>query len=102
MLWDCPTYSSIRISFMEKLSQLPGSKYSHFLSLNSIEKTSFVLGSELWEENFYSLLTLVKRYIVDIWEFRKNKLYGSDSCPSILQSQCSAGNMGNSDCMGNR
>ena len=97
VLWDCPAYSSIRISFMEKLSQLLGSKYSHFLSLNSIEKTSFVLGSELWEENFYSLLTLVKRYIVDIWEFRKNKLYGSDSCPSILQSQCSAGNLGNSD-----
>ena len=64
---------------MEKLSQLLGSKYSHFLSLNSIEKTSFVLGSELWEENFYSLLTLVKRYIVDIWEFRKNEsdLYSS-------------------------
>ena len=46
------------------------------------------MGSELWEENFSALLSLVKRYIVDVWEARKTKLY--DSCPSKLQSQHSA------------
>ena len=70
------------------------------MSLNSVEKTSFVLGSELWEENFYSLLNLVKRFIVDVWELRKMKLYGNDSCPSKLQSQCSAGNLSSNGAMG--
>ena len=83
VLWDCPAYATIRISFMEKLSRLLGSKFSQFLSLNSVEKTSFVLGSELWEEDFFSLLDLVKRYILDVWELRKNILY--DSCPSKLR-----------------
>ena len=93
VLWDCPAYVNIRRSFMEKLSHLLGSKYSQFLSLNSVEKTTFVLGSELWEEDFYSLLSLVKEYIVDVWESRKVQLYGNDSCPSI-PSLHSAGNLG--------
>ena len=52
-----------------------------------------MLGSELWEEDFYSLLSLVKEYIVDVWESRKVQLYGNDSCPSI-PSLHSAGNLG--------
>ena len=47
--------------------------------------------SELWEENFSALLSLVKRYIVDVWEARKTKLY--DSYLSKLQSQHSAENL---------
>ena len=31
-----------------------------FLFLNSVEKTCFIMGSELWEENFSALLSLVK------------------------------------------
>ena len=37
------------------------------------------IGSELWESKFNELLALVKKYIVDVWEIRKNKLYDSDS-----------------------
>ena len=95
VLWDCPAYEMIRISFMEKLSDLLGVKFPEFLSLNSAEKTSFVLGSELWEDNFHSLLSLVKSYVVDVWELRKLKLYGNDSCPSQFQSRSSAGNLDN-------
>ena len=90
VLWDCPAY---RKSFMEELSHLLGSKFSQFLSLDSVEKTSFIMGSELWEENFSALLSLVKRFIVDVWEARKIKLYGNDSCPSKLSSQHSAENL---------
>ena len=50
-----------------------------------------MLGSEHWEENFKSLLFLVKQYIVDVWEVRKQILYGDDACPSHLQSQSSVG-----------
>ena len=34
---------------------------NYLLSFNGLEKTSFVLGSELWEGTFCALLTLVKR-----------------------------------------
>ena len=44
-----------------------------------MEKSSYVLGSELWESKFDGLLALVKEYIVDVWEIRKHKLYDSDS-----------------------
>ena len=46
-----------------------------------------MLGSEHWEKNFKSLLFIVKEYIVDVWEVRKQILYGDDACPSHLQSQ---------------
>ena len=52
-----------------------------------MEKSSYVLGSELWESKFDGLLALVKEYIVDVCEIRKNKLYDSDQdlvCNSIL------------------
>ena len=44
--------------------------------LNSVEKTSYVqaLGSELWEQNFKSLLRLVKEFIVNVWEVEKQTL----------------------------
>ena len=42
---------------------------------------TYVLGSELWESKFDGLLSLVKEYIIDVWEIRKHKLYDSDSGP---------------------
>ena len=36
-----------------------GDSFSHFEAMNSLEKALFVLGSELWEEHFGSLLTPV-------------------------------------------
>ena len=68
---------------MAKLQELLGNRYAEFDKLNSIEKTAYVLGSELWE---YDLLSLVKDYVVGVWDARKQKLYGDDSCPSQLQS----------------
>ena len=51
----------------------------------------FVLGCELWTENFDALLALVKEYKIDLWKVRKVKLYG-EPCSTQLQSQSSAGN----------
>ena len=39
-----------------------------FDALDSLGKSSFILGSKLWEEHFDSLLHLVKDYIVNIWD----------------------------------
>ena len=40
--------------------------YEDFESLEKVEKSSYVLGSELWESKCDGLLTLVKEYIVDV------------------------------------
>ena len=65
-----------------------------FEQLSDIDKTAYVLGSELWEENFEDTLRLVKEFIVDVWEVRKQKLYGEDACPSHHHSQTLAGDKG--------
>ena len=64
---------------MEKLQeQLLGDNFIDFHSLNNIKKLSYVLGSEIWEDDFSSLLSIVKDFIVDVWESR---LYGENACP---------------------
>ena len=59
-----------------------------------IENTSYVIWSELWEQNFKSLLCLVKEFVVNVWEVTKQILYGDDSCPNQLQSQSSPWGLG--------
>ena len=72
-------YSSTRACFIKKLQELLEDEYEDFESLDKVEKSSFVLGSELWKSKFDELLSLVKEYIIDMWEIRKHKLYDSDS-----------------------
>ena len=36
----------------------------------------------------------MKEFIVDVWEVRKQKLYGEDTCPSHHQCQTLAGDAG--------
>ena len=48
-----------------------------------------MLGSEIWEEEFVALLSLVKELIVDVWAVRnkiKLIIYGVDSCLGIQTS----------------
>ena len=90
MLWECSEYSNSRADFLLKLQEKLGNGFKRFDALDSLGKSSFILGSELWEEHFDSLLPLVKDYVVNIWEARKIKLYGDDSS----QSQSSTGDLG--------
>ena len=50
-----------------------------------------MLGSEFWEEEFQALLQLVKSFILEVWELRKQELYGSQ--PGAVWPQFSAGNL---------
>ena len=43
---------------------LLNTQYENFESLDKVEKSSYVLGSELWESRFDGLLSLVKEYII--------------------------------------
>ena len=49
---------SCRLTFLKKLQELLGDKYIYFYSLNYLENTSYVLGSELWEDDISSLLSI--------------------------------------------
>ena len=81
-----------RACFIKKLQELLEDEYEDFESLDKVEKSSYVLGSELWESKFDGLLSLVKEYIIDVWEIRKHKLYDSDSGPGQqLHSRSSPG-----------
>ena len=89
VLWECSAYSSTRASFMKKLQELLEDDYEDFESLENVAKSSYVLGSELWESKFDGLLALVKEYIVDVWEIRK---HDSDSGSGLqLRTQSSPG-----------
>ena len=62
-----------------------GDSYSYF---EAIRQASFILGNELWEEHFESLLALVKEYI---WEERK---YGDNACAHQPRPQSPTGDLG--------
>ena len=49
-----------------------------------IRLISYVLGSEVWGDDFSSLLSIVKEFIVDVWESRKLRLYGENACPGPI------------------
>ena len=96
VLWECPAYGNCRLTFLEKLQELLGDKYVDFDSLNYLEKTSYVLGSELWEDDFSSLLSIVKEFIVDVWESRKFNVLAPSLTPrgGILVRMISCGMVG--------
>ena len=56
-LWDFSAYLKLQASL--------GGSYAHFEAMSSLDKSLFVLGNELWEEHFESLLALVKAYIIN-------------------------------------
>ena len=60
VLWECSAYSRLQVLLEDE--------YEDFKSLDKVEKSSYVLGSELWESKFDGLLSLVKEYIIDVWE----------------------------------
>ena len=59
VLWECPNYSSSRADFLLELQEKLGSRFE---PLDSLGKSSFISGSKLWEDHFYSLLALVMDY----------------------------------------
>ena len=72
---------------MKKLQEFLEDDYEDFESLENVEKSSYVLGSELWESKFDGLLVFFKEYIVDVWEIRKKNymiVTQDPVCNSIL------------------
>ena len=62
-----------RADFLLKLQEKLGKCFDALDSLGNLS----ILGSELWEEHFDSLLR--KDYIANIWEAWKINYYGDDS-----------------------
>ena len=86
-LWNCPIYSERRALFLEHLKNNLGNEFEHFKSCDIAGKSHFILGTELWGSCYEELLRLVKSYIIDIWELRKSKLYGSGTGPLQYRSR---------------
>ena len=55
---------------LSKLRRELGDWFEHF------QKSSYVLGSEAWEEYSNGLLTLITDVVLSVWEERKVRLYG--------------------------
>ena len=70
---------------MLELRRELGDRFEHFQSL---EKLSYVLGSEAWEEYSSGLLSLIKDFV---WEERKVKCYGENSNVHLCRSQNDSG-----------
>ena len=87
MLWDCPAYRS---AFMLELRRELGDRFEHFQSLDSFEKSSYVLGSEAWEEYSSGLLGLIKDFVLSVWEER---LYGEHANVHQSRSQNDSGDL---------
>ena len=49
-------------------------RYAEFETLSAVEKTSYVHGSENWENDLDALLHLVKEFMVAVWEVRKQTI----------------------------
>ena len=49
VLWEGSAYNSSRASVMKKLQELLIDDYKDFESLDNVDKSSYMLGSELWE-----------------------------------------------------
>ena len=71
-------YSSSRVDFLVKLLEklLRREWVQTLWSIGQPKNSSFIfiLGSELWEQHFDSLLHLVEDYVFNIWEARKTIL----------------------------
>ena len=69
VLWECPAYKDSREEFMIKLRSTLGEGFIDFKALDNIERASFVLGCELWMENFDSTVwrETLARFL--IWRF---------------------------------
>ena len=73
-LWNCPVYSERRALFLDHLKNNLGNEFEHLKKLRYSREIEFHSGDR-------ALLRLVKSYIIDIWELRKSKLYGSGTGP---------------------
>ena len=93
VLWDCPAYASSRSAFMFELRRELGDRFEHFQSLDSFAKSSYVLGSEAWEEYSSGLLGLIKDFVLSVWEERKVRLYGKQANVHQSHSQNDSGNL---------
>ena len=86
-LWNCPVYSERRALFLEHLKNNLGNEFEHLKNCDIAGKSHFILGTELWGSRYEELLRLVKSYIIDVWELRKSKLYGSGTGPLQYRSR---------------
>ena len=53
---------------MLELRRELGDRFEHFQSLYSFAKSSYVLGCEAWKEYSSGLLSLIKEFVLGVWD----------------------------------
>ena len=66
-----PMNASTIYCFMLELRRELGDRFEHFQSLDSFVKSPYVLGSEAWEDYSSGWLSLIKDFVLSVWEERK-------------------------------
>ena len=78
---------------MLELRRELGDRFERFQSLDSFAKSSYVLGSEAWEEYSSGLFGLIKDFVLSVWEERKVRLYGENANVHQSHSQNDSGDL---------
>ena len=68
-------------------------RFERFQSLDSFTKSSYVLGSEAWEGYSSGLLSLIKDFVLSVWEERKARLYDEHANVHQSHSQNDSGDL---------
>ena len=58
-----PAYSSSRLIFLRKLQELLVDRFTEFDLLSNLDKTSYMLGSEVWKRDFSYLQVYSSRIV---------------------------------------
>ena len=82
----------LSLSYLDNTSSTAES-YAFLCAADSFEKSSYVLGSEAWEEYSSGLLGLIKDFVLSVWEERKVRLYGEHANVHQSHSQNDSGDL---------
>ena len=74
-IWECTLYDKQRRDFLQSLKGILGvTEFDDFLQLDSFARSAFLLSSQRLGDK--KLLELIKEFLLDCWELRKQYLYG--------------------------
>ena len=91
-IWECALYDKQRTDFLQSLKgTLEVKEFDDFFQLESFGRTAFILSCNRLENN--TLLQLIKGFLLECWEVRKEHLYGDTGHSPVTEASdlfCSA------------
>ena len=88
-IWECALYEKQRKDFLQSILEVK--EFDDFFQLESFGRTAFILSCNRLENN--TLLQLIKGFLLECWEVRKEHLYGDTGHSLVTEASdlfCSA------------